>query len=69
MLAWGEIAYEAYRIRASDPTFGAGLILPEWKDVPAAQQKAWEDSAKAVRQSCINLIGVEGHGGNFAAER
>lgn len=63
-LAWGEIAYEAYRDASDGKSLVSGAPIPAWEDVDPRIQAAWEASAKAVRQSCINLIGQEGHGGD-----
>ena len=65
-LAWGEIAYEAYRDASDGKSLVSGAPIPAWADLSPGIRSAWEASAQAVRQSCINLIGQEGHGGDFA---
>ena len=61
-LAWGEIAYESYRDASGGKSLVSGAPIPAWTDMSPEIQSAWEASAQAVRQSCINLIGQEGHG-------
>ena len=64
-LAWGEIAFEAYRDESHGVCLVTGEDIPEWDKLPRDIKRAWEASARAVRQSAANLITTEGHGGDF----
>lgn len=60
-IAWGEIAYEGYRDRSGGKSLVSGAAIPEWSGLSPEMQAAWNASAQGVRQTCINLIGVN-HG-------
>ena len=64
MLAWGEIAYEAYRLHL----LAGGHQTAPWKELSPASREAWIASAHAVRQSCANSFMQEGHAGDFEDE-
>lgn len=60
-IAWGEIAYECYREHSGGKSLVSGAAIPEWNKLSPDIQAAWKASAQGVRQTCINLIGME-HG-------
>ena len=44
----GQVAYDTYSEAAGGASLVTGTKLPEWKDLPAKIQEAWEAAAKAV---------------------
>ena len=55
-IAWGEIAYEGYREHSHGKSLVSGSPIPPWDELPVNIQEAWEESARCVRQTCVNLI-------------
>lgn len=47
-MAYGKDAYEAYRNHAGGKSLVSGAALPEWSELPASIQGAWEAAAEAA---------------------
>ena len=48
---WGEIAYNAYKQSSKGKSLVSGKDIPEWDFLEVAIQKAWNESARAVRKA------------------